>query len=113
MHLKLWLLKATTDHLHWRHKKISRWSEWTCLDWSNDFTERYSTLKVAALALHYNNPLCYRATGKRKRKGRAERVGAVQPGEEKAAVRPYCSLSVPEPGPQERQGKYFQQGLLR
>jgi len=24
----------------------------------------------------------------------AERVGAVQPGEEKAAGRPYCSLSV-------------------
>jgi len=30
--------------------------------------------------------------------GKAERVGAVQPGEEKAAGRPYCSLPVPEEG---------------
>jgi len=30
--------------------------------------------------------------------GKAERVGAVQPGEEKAADRPYSSLSVPEGG---------------
>ena len=28
--------------------------------------------------------------------GQAERVGAVQPGEEKAAGRPDCGLSVPE-----------------
>ena len=28
--------------------------------------------------------------------GKAERVGAVQPGEDKAAGRPYCSLPVPE-----------------
>jgi len=31
-------------------------------------------------------------------RGKAERVGAVQPGEEKAAGRPDCSLSVPEGG---------------
>ena len=30
--------------------------------------------------------------------GKAERVGAVQPGEEKATGRPYSSLSVPEGG---------------
>jgi len=30
--------------------------------------------------------------------GQAERVGAVQPGEEKAVGRPYCSLLVPERG---------------
>ena len=30
--------------------------------------------------------------------GKAERVGAVQPGEEKAAARPYSSLPVPEGG---------------
>jgi len=28
--------------------------------------------------------------------GKAERFGAVQPGEEKALVRPYCGLPVPE-----------------
>jgi len=33
--------------------------------------------------------------------------------EEKATGRPYSSLSVPEGSPQERWGKYFQQGLLR
>jgi len=30
--------------------------------------------------------------------GKAERVGAVQPGEQKAAGRPYSSLPVPEGG---------------
>jgi len=44
--------------------------------------------------------------------GKAERLGLVQPGEEKAAGRPYSSLSVPEGGLQERGGKYFHQGLL-
>ena len=31
-------------------------------------------------------------------RGQAERVGVVQPGEEKAAGRPYCGLSVPKGG---------------
>jgi len=45
--------------------------------------------------------------------GKAERVEAIQSGEEKAPGTPYSSLSVPEGGLQERQGKHFQQGLLR
>ena len=45
--------------------------------------------------------------------GQAERVGAVQPGEEKAPGRPCSSLPVPEGSLQERWGKSFQQGLLR
>ena len=44
--------------------------------------------------------------------GKAERVGAVQPREEKAPGRPYSSLPVPEGRLQERLGKYFQQGLI-
>jgi len=40
-------------------------------------------------------------------RGKAERVGAVQPEEQKALGRPYCSLSVPEGGLQERMGKPF------
>jgi len=45
--------------------------------------------------------------------GKAERVRAVQPAEEKAAGTPYRSLSVPE-GTYRKDGeKYFQQGLLR
>ena len=35
----------------------------------------------------------------------AERVGAVQPGEEKAAGRPYSSLPVPERGPYRKDGE--------
>ena len=44
--------------------------------------------------------------------GQAERPGVAQPGEEKAARRPYCSLSVLKGGLQERQGQSFYQGLL-
>ena len=39
--------------------------------------------------------------------GQAEGVGAVQHGEEKAAVRPYSSLPVTEGGLQERWGQTF------
>jgi len=35
------------------------------------------------------------------------RVGAVQPGEEKAPGRPYCGLSVLKGGLQERRGQTF------
>ena len=42
-------------------------------------------------------------------RGKAERVGVVQPGEEKAAGRPYCSLPVPEWGLQERRENLFSQ----
>jgi len=34
-----------------------------------------------------------------------ERVGVVQPGEERAPGRPYCGLSVSEGGLKERRGK--------
>ena len=44
--------------------------------------------------------------------GKAEGVGAVQPGEKKAPGRPYSSLSVPEGGLYERWGKYFSAGLV-
>jgi len=43
--------------------------------------------------------------------GKAERVGVVQPGEEKALGRTYCSLPVLKGGLKERWGQYFQQGL--
>jgi len=39
--------------------------------------------------------------------GQAERVGAVQPAEEKAAGRAYCGLSVLKGGLQERWGQSF------
>jgi len=38
-------------------------------------------------------------------------VGAFQPGEEKAAERPYCSPPVPEGGLQERWKGTFYKGL--
>jgi len=41
--------------------------------------------------------------------GKAERVEAVQAGEEKAAGRPYCSLPVPERA-RKRAGEDFLQG---
>jgi len=45
-------------------------------------------------------------------RGKAERVGAVEPGEEKAAGTPYSSFPVPEEGLHERWGLAFQHGLL-
>jgi len=42
---------------------------------------------------------------------KAERVGAVQPGEEKAAGRPYCSLPVAEGGLQESCKGTFYKGM--
>jgi len=45
--------------------------------------------------------------------GKAGRVGAVQPGEEKAPGRPYCSLSVLNGGLKERLAQTFQQGVLQ
>jgi len=41
--------------------------------------------------------------------GKAGRAGAVQPGEEKAVGRPYCSLPVPE-GPTRKLERDFLQG---
>ena len=43
--------------------------------------------------------------------GKAERVGAVQPGEEEAAGRPYSSLLVPEGRLQERCRGTFYKGM--
>jgi len=43
-------------------------------------------------------------------RGKAERVGAVQPGEEKAAGRPSSSLSAPEGGLTGKMGKIFSAG---
>lgn len=64
MHLKLRLLKATTENLQWRHKKtedsLSERVEFRMIR-VNDFSKRYSTLKVAVLSLYYNNPLRYKA----------------------------------------------------
>ena len=44
--------------------------------------------------------------------GKAERVRAVQTGEEKALSRPYCGLSVLKWGLWEIRGQTFQQGLM-
>jgi len=43
--------------------------------------------------------------------GNAERVGSVQPGEEKAVGRPSCSLPVPE-GPARKLERDFLQGQV-
>jgi len=43
-------------------------------------------------------------------RGQAERAGAVQPGEEKAVGRPYCSLPVPDRGLQESWRGTFYKG---
>ena len=45
-------------------------------------------------------------------RGKAERVGAVQPGEKKAAGRPYSSLPVLERSLSEIWGQTFKQDLL-
>ena len=44
-------------------------------------------------------------------RGQAERVGTVQPGEEKAPGRPYSSLPVPEGGLQESWRGTFHKGV--
>jgi len=44
-------------------------------------------------------------------RGKAERVGAVQPGAEKDLGRPYCSLPILKVGLQERRGGSFFQGI--
>ena len=46
-------------------------------------------------------------------RGKAERVGAVQPGEENTPGRPYSSLPVPEGGLQESWRGTFYKDILR